>query len=421
MQREGAAVLVVTRFPFVYPGRRAAERYRRRLYLREELDGVTVLRLRIAGERVIERVLDRIMRLYARLRARRQAPLLGKELIELLYGLLALPLIAALRPRAVVVEQGPVWLGLPLWSVARVGVALVLQVSDVKSLALARGRYGGAAAARIDLNRRLENFLYRRAAAIVTVTDALRAHIAARLGQAEATLHLIPNGAEVDIVERLDARERQRCKRRLDLTGKFVVLYAGTFGVAHDLHTVLEAARRLREIPDLAFLFIGEGPVEQELVQSAARWGLGNVTFRRGVSLTELAPVLGAADAGVSPEISGLRDTVRAKIYLYMAARLPVVVTDDDGEGRALINRAQAGYLVPPGDAAAMAARLLELKRQPRMAALLGENGRRFVERHHARSELAQHFARVVLDRTMAAADAPKAECPSPIVQREHA
>lgn len=320
IQREGAEVLVVTRFPFVYPGRTPEARYRRRLYLRERLDGVTVLRLRIAGERIIERALDRAARLYARLRRRREASVIGIELVELLYGLLALPLIAALRPRAVVAEQGPVWLGLPLWGLARAGVPLVLQVSDVKSLAMERGRYGVVPADQIALNRRLENVLYRCATAIVTVTDALRAHIEARLGTAAAALHLIPNGAEIDVIRRIDADEKERCKRRLDLGGKFVVLYAGGFGVAHDLQTLLEAARRLRDIPDLAFVLIGEGPLEQQLMHTAVRWGLDSVTFRPGVPVTTLGPFLGAADAGVSTEIAGLCDTIRSKLYLYMAA-----------------------------------------------------------------------------------------------------
>lgn len=64
----------------------------------------------------------------------------------------------------------------------------------------------------------------------------------------------------------------------------------------------------------------------------------------------------------------------------------------------ALVGRAGSGYLVPARDAAAIATRLLDLKHQRQAAAALGENGRHFVERHHARRELATQFARVVLE-----------------------
>ena len=53
------------------------------------------------------------------------------------------------------------------------------------------------------------------------------------------------------------------------------------------------------------------------------------------------------------------RDRVQ---ILYMAGRLPVIATDDEGEVRALVNRAGSGHLVRPGDAAAIAERLLDLK-----------------------------------------------------------
>lgn len=397
LQNEGAEVIVITRFPFVHPGRKQEAQYARRLYLRERIDGATVLRLRVAGRRILELLLERAVRWHARLRGARGPLLISLELMELLHGLLALPLIVVLRPRWVVVEQGPAWLALPVWILSRLGIPLVLQVSDVKSLAMRNGQYGAVPAAQIHLNRRLENVLYRRATAIVTVTEAQRGHIAERLGADGREVHLIPNGAELEVFERIDAGEKQSYKRRLGLGGKFVVLYAGTFGAAHDLWTLLEAARELRHVSEIAFLLLGGGPLEQQLMKTAAYWGLDNVTFRPGVPVPMLTPFLGAADAGVSTEIGGLRDTVRSKIYLYMAGRLPVIATDDGGEVRALVTRAGSGHLVPPRDAAAIAARLLDLKCQPDIAAALGENGRRFVERYHDRTRLAQRFARVVL------------------------
>jgi len=144
--------------------------------------------------------------------------------------------------------------------------------------------------------------------------------------------------------------------------------------------------------------------MERELIETAASWGLDNVVFRPGVPLPSLTEYLGAADVGVSPEIGGLKDTVRSKIYLYMAGRLPVIATDDEGEARALITRAGCGRLVQAGDATAIAEQLLDLKLRPDVATVLGESGRRFVERHHDRAELARRFARVVLRGTQLAA-----------------
>jgi len=397
LQGAGVEVTVLTRFPFVYPGRTPDPRCKRRVWLREQIDGAAVIRVRMPGQGILAALLDRALHLWARLRGGRGGALLSAEIIDLLYGLLAMPLLAILRPRAIVVEQGPAWLALPVWIFARLGTPVVLQVSDVKSLLMEQGRYGEVAPARIALNRRLENVVYRRATSIVTVTQAMQAHIAHRLGRAPAAIHLIPNGAEIDAIGSADPTRREHYKRELGLDGKFVVLYAGTFGPAHDLPTLLEAARELRDVPEIAFLLVGEGPLEWHVKQLADDWDLDNVSFRPGVPVAAMTPYLGAADAGVSIEIGGLRHTVRSKIYLYMAGRLPLIVTDDGGEARALLTKARSACLIPPGDAAAIVERILDLKRNPELAATLGNNGRGFVETYHDRGQLAQSFARVVM------------------------
>src|SRR5262249_36569068 len=100
LESAGTRVVVVPRFPFVYEGRGEDGGYRGRLSLGEEIAGVTVVRARIPAEATLIRWLDRVLRLHARLRRKEVPSLIGLEVIELLYGLVALPLVAALRPRA---------------------------------------------------------------------------------------------------------------------------------------------------------------------------------------------------------------------------------------------------------------------------------------------------------------------------------
>jgi hypothetical protein len=183
-----------------------------------------------------------------------------RRAIGLLCGLLTFPFIVALRPTVIVVEQGPAWLALPVCLLSRLRVPFVLQVSDIKSLAMERGRYGAASGLQIRRNRRLENLLYRRASAIVTVTEASRANVAERLGSAGSEVHLIPNGAEVGIIRQADAAEKPTSGSSVSVTSS--VIYAGTFGAAHDVGTILRQPAaptnsRGRLSP------VGEGPSER--------------------------------------------------------------------------------------------------------------------------------------------------------------
>ena len=395
---EGAEVTVLTRFPFVYRGRTPDPRHAGRLYFREHIDGARVIRIRIPGEQMrVKPFLDRALRRWTRMRGEPAASVLSADLLDVLYGLLAIPFIAVVRPRAIVIEQGPAFLGVPVSIFARLGIPIVLQVSDVKSLLMERKRYGEAPQNQIRMNRRVEEVLYRRAASVITVTESMQSDIARRLGRPSGDIHLIPNGAELAAIGPADPAGKADCKRRLGLDGKFVAIYAGSFSGPHDLTTLLEAARQLRTVPDVAFLLMGAGPLERELAQTAKSGGLDNVLFYPGVPVSELSPYLGAADVGLSTEIAGSQDNIPSKVYLYMAGRLPVVVTDDTGETRALVTRARSGLLIPPGDASAISEKLLELKRQPDLAMTLGNNGRRFVEAFHDRSQLARNFAHLVL------------------------
>ncbi len=396
---EGAEVIVLTRFPFVYRGRVPDPAHVGRLYRREQIDRATVVRIRIPGEHgIFKPVIGAVMRRWAQFRGAPAASLEAADVLDMLYGLVAVPFVAMLRPRVIVIEQGPAFLGLPVGIFARFGIAIVLQVSDVKSLHMQRGRYGPATPNQVRANRRAEESLYRRAAAIVTVTEAMRADIAKRLGRPVADVRMVPNGAELAAIGAANPADKEACKRRLGLEGKFVALYAGSFNVQHDLHTLLEAARRLQTDPEIAFVLMGSGPAEQELVGMARDAGLGNVVFFPALPVSELSPYLGAADVGLATEIAGSQDNIPSKVYLYMAGRLPLVVTDDAGETRALVARSGSGLLVPPSDASAIVEKILELKRHPELAAALGNAGRLFVEAFHDRGQLARDFARFVAE-----------------------
>jgi glycosyltransferase involved in cell wall biosynthesis len=54
--------------------------------------------------------------------------------------------------------------------------------------------------------------------------------------------------------------------------------------------------------------------------------------------------------------------------------------------------KAQAGLVVKPGDATAIAQAILTLKNQPALAQAMGQNGRKLIEDEFNRQKLAQQF-----------------------------
>jgi hypothetical protein len=68
-------------------------------------------------------------------------------------------------------------------------------------------------------------------------------------------------------------------RRDWSLQGRFVVGYSGNLGRAHDYATVLAAAERLRDHPNIIFLFIGGGYQLKQLADQVRNRGLSNFRF----------------------------------------------------------------------------------------------------------------------------------------------
>ena len=126
----------------------------------------------------------------------------------------------------------------------------------------------------IRLLERIELFLYRRADAVVSVTESFREDLVAR-GIARDKIHVVINGVDL---ERYEPRPRDEAlAREFGLAGKFVAGYMGTHGIAHALPKVLEAAERLRDRDDIAFFFAGSGAERARVEQIVAERELANV------------------------------------------------------------------------------------------------------------------------------------------------
>jgi len=175
----------------------------------------------------------------------------------------------------------------------------------------------------IRMLERLELFLYRKAAAVVSVTESFKRVLVSR-GIDEAKIHVVTNG--VDISQFKPRPKDAELTRRLKLEGKFVAGYIGTHGMAHALETLLEAAERLRG-RDIAFIFLGDGARKQALKEIAQQKALNNVIFIDSVPKSDVARYWSLLDVS----IIHLRRTelfttvIPSKLFECMGMGIPVL------------------------------------------------------------------------------------------------
>jgi len=207
-------------------------------------------------------------------------------------------------------------------------VPLVLEVRDLWPESIVSA---GAVRAGSRVHRALEwleRYVVRAADSVVVVTTGWEDHFA-ELGVGQDRLTVIPNGTETSDFAVDEARDSLRTQ--YGLTG-YTAVFAGAHGPKDGIDYILEAARQL---PDVHFLLVGDGPAKPDAQLAAAHAGLRNVRFMDAVPKNELPRLLHGCDVGihtVTPLPVFLRGMSPNKLFDYLAAGLPVA----SNAGRAL-------------------------------------------------------------------------------------
>jgi len=197
---------------------------------------------------------------------------------------------------------------------------------------------------------RMSRFALRRADAVIVIGRCMRDRLAQE-GIAAERLHLVPNWVnETEVVPVPDARNRLR--EELGLANKFVILYSGNLGVSHFLDDILEAARRLRDLPDLVFLFIGDGSRRREVSDWQERFGLENVRLLPFQPVERLAESLSLGDLhfiSLRAGFAGL--VVPSKAYGALAAGRAILYQGEPfGEIARMTAEEEIGSVIPLGN-----------------------------------------------------------------------
>ncbi len=245
----------------------------------------------------------------------------------------------------------------------------------------------------IRLSNWLEGFLYRHADKLVVNSPGFIKHITERGG---SDIVLIPNGVDPDMFSPLENGAEFR--RRLNLEGAYIVLYSGAHGLSNDLDVLLEAARITVRDPRIVYVLVGDGKEKPALQQYTRDWELSNVFFIPPVSKADMKGVIAAADACVAilKPVELYKTTYPNKVFDYLAAGRPVLCAID-GVIREVIQAAEAGIFVNPGDPAALAEAILQLSNMPAEGRVMGMKGRAYVEKHFNRHEIAARMEDLLL------------------------
>ena len=173
-----------------------------------------------------------------------------------------------------------------------------------------------------------------------------------------------------------------------------VIGYSGNLGRAHDVDTILSAARTLRDEPRYKFLFIGGGHSWNRVEAACSDWGLQNVFFRPYQPRARIAHSLSVPDLhwiSLQPAYEGL--IVPSKLYGVASVGRPVIMIGaGDGEIGRLLKTHHFGETVAPGDVQALVSCIRRLGGNQAALDRMGRAARAFVDEEASRGRAFQRW-----------------------------
>ena len=213
-------------------------------------------------------------------------------------------------------------------------------------------------------------------------------------------LTVIPNWADGDAI-RPRPIAGHPLRKEWGWENRFVVLYAGNLGLAHEFETVLGAAVRLRGDRSILLAFVGAGPRLSEARRRSGELGLENVEFRPPLLRSRLGELLTAGDlhlATLRPEAAGL--LVPSKIYGILSSGRPVLyVGPGEGEIFEIVNGSGCGAAVSNGDVDGAAGAIRSYAASPGKREIDGRKSRELFDREFARTTSLAKWVALIEDQ----------------------
>jgi len=204
----------------------------------------------------------------------------------------------------------------------------------------------------VKILNNLNTKLYNGAKKIIVVGRDMKKLVGSQLTEdqvGQAKIAVIQNWASLEEVEPLPRKDNPLLKE-LNLSDKFVFLYAGNMGHPQDLESIVQCAEKMKSDARFHFLFIGSGVKKKWLEREVSDKQLSNITVIAPRPRSEQKIFLNACDVGLVPLVNRMCGVAMpSRTYNFLAAGKPVLaLTEELSEVAMVIEEDRVGWFVPP-------------------------------------------------------------------------
>lgn len=245
----------------------------------------------------------------------------------------------------------------------------------------------------VRLCRRMEQHIYRKNHAFITLSDEMKRTLVAR-GVQEEKIAVIPNWADTNAIQPI-LREENAMFEECNLPREgFYAVYAGTLGFLQEPDVILDAAKLLKNMQDIRILVFGDGSLRDHVESRIVREQIDNVLLFPLKSTAQIAQIYSLADVVLVPLKKGMtRIAVPSATQLALAAGRPLIVSAEAGsEWARSIERESFGLCITPGEPQEMADAILRLHASTVPMRELGARARNYACEHASREQATQAY-----------------------------
>lgn len=369
--RQGLTVTVITCVPN-FPNGKVFIGYRNRVYQHENIDGIKVVRVWsyiASNEGFLKRILDYM------------SYMMSASFFSLFIK--KVDLVIGTSPQFFTVSAA--------YLVSRYkGIPFIFELRDIwpESIKAVGAMKDNSI---IRLLERLEMFLYSKSSLIVSVTHSFK-QILINRGIPHNKICVITNG--VDTRHFYPLEKDHQLLKRMNLYGKFVIGYFGTHGMAHALGTILDAAKKIKTVPNgnkVQFIMIGDGARKEDLKALAKKENLDNVIFIDSVSKSEITRYWSLLDVSVIHlrKAPLFLSVIPSKLFESMGMGIPVL-NGVEGESAEIVKSKDIGICFEPEKPKELVNAIMTYLHSPKLINIHGYNGRLLAEKKYDREILAR-------------------------------
>ena len=249
----------------------------------------------------------------------------------------------------------------------------------------------------MKIGHAMENFTYRNADHIITITDDMKANIIKK-GVPEDKISVVRNWIDTDKVKHI-SREDNLLFDELKLPRDgFYVVYAGNLGKVQGVDVILKTASLMKNYRDIKFVIFGNGSEEENLKKIVNDKHLDNVLMLPLQPIERASEVYSMADVSIISCTPGTGGSgMPSKTWTIMAAGVPIIASFDmPSEMERTIEEAECGFCTRAGDENELTEKIIRVFGDSRLKKCLGQNARRYAEKNVSKAEAVEKYIKSI-------------------------